>query len=242
MAGLITEPTLIISWKEVNDEKSDSGSSSYRERITNALLGRNVDNRLFYVTYYGANDNKSTNCFRDYKQIILLGDWTLPNTESSKIRRAYGMTTDTQDYKDWFFIQLISRIGIRKHIKGESYKVIYTDDFDSWFIERMTRYFNDNLIAKQYSLLNNDWVKRIDEMKIRKNVKEEIIKLVGSDNNLQNAITLGLEYSMDVGFDYLEAIGIKRDRRERGKYNTLIETLRLIGIELNIVSKFPKGC
>lgn len=31
IAGLITEPTLIISWKEVNDEKSDSGNSGYRE-------------------------------------------------------------------------------------------------------------------------------------------------------------------------------------------------------------------
>ena len=235
VAGLITEPTLIISWKEVNDEKSDSGNSGYRERIRNALLRRNVDCSLFHVTYYGANDNKSTNCFRDYKQIVLLGDWNLPNTESSKIRRAYGMTTDTQDYKDWFFIQLISRIGIRKHIKGESYKVIYTDDFDFWFIQRMTRYFNDNLIIRKYSLTNNDWEKKIEEMKIRKNVKEEIIKLIGSDNNLQNAITLGQEYSINVGFDYLENIGIKRDRRERGKYSTLIETLKKIGIELNIL-------
>lgn len=235
VAGLITEPTLIISWKEVNDEKSDSGNSGYRERIRNALLGRNVDCSLFHVTYYGANDNKSTNCFRDYKQIVLLGDWNLPNTESSKIRRAYGMTTDTQDYKDWFFIQLISRIGIRKHINGESYKVIYTDDFDSWFIERMTRYFNYNQIIRKYSLTNNDWEKKIEEMKIRKNVKEEIIKLIGSDNNLQNAITLGQEYSINVGFDYLENIGIKRDRRERGKYSTLIETLKKIGIELNIL-------
>lgn len=235
IAGLITEPTLIISWKEVNDEKSDSGNSGYRERIRNALLGRNVDCSLFHVTYYGANDNKSTNCFRDYKQIVLLGDWNLPNTESSKIRRAYGMTTDTQDYKDWFFIQLISRIGIRKHIKEESYKVIYTDDFDFWFIERMTRYFNYNQIIRKYSLTNNDWEKKIEEMKIRKNVKEEIIKLIGSDNNLQNAITLGQEYSINVGFDYLENIGIKRDRRERGKYSTLIETLKKIGIELNIL-------
>lgn len=235
VAGLITEPTLIISWKEVNDEKSDSGNSGYRERIRNALLGRNVDCSLFHVTYYGANDNKSTNCFRDYKQIVLLGDWNLPNTESSKIRRAYGMTTDTKDYKDWFFIQLISRIGIRKHIKGESYKVIYTDDFDSWFIERMTRYFNYNQIIRKYSLTNNDWEKKIEEMKIRKNVKEEIIKLIGSDNNLQNAIIQGKEYSINVGFDYLENIGIKRDRRERGKYSTLIETLKKIGIELNII-------
>lgn len=235
IAGLITEPTLIISWKEVNDEKSDSGNSGYRERIRNALLRRNVDCSLFHVTYYGANDNKSTNCFRDYKQIVLLGDWNLPNTESSKIRRAYGMTTDTQDYKDWFFIQLISRIGIRKHIKGESYRVIYTDDFDSWFIQRMTRYFNDNLIIRKHSLTNNDWEKKIEEMKIRKNTKEEIIKLIGSDNNLQKAITLGNEYSINVGFDYLENIGIKRDRRERGKYSTLIETLKKIGIELNIL-------
>ncbi|WP_300227269.1 hypothetical protein [uncultured Bacteroides sp.] len=235
IAGLITEPTLIISWKEINDEKSDSGNSGYCERIRNALLGKNVDCSLFHVTYYGANDNKSTNSFRDYKQIVLLGDWNLPNTESSKIRRAYGMTTDTQDYKDWFFIQLISRIGIRKHIKGESYKVIYTDDFDSWFIQRMTRYFNDNLIIRKHSLTNNDWEKKIEEMKIRKNTKEEIIKLVGSDNNLQNAIIQRKEYSINVGFDYLENIGIKRYERERERYRTLIETLKKIGIELNIL-------
>lgn len=72
-------------------------------------------------------------------------------------------------------------------------------------------------------------------MKIRKNVKEEIIKLIGSDNNLQNAITLGQEYSINVGFEYLENIGIKIDRRERGKYSTLIETLKKIGIELIIL-------
>lgn len=235
IAGLITEPTLIISWKEINDEKSDSGNSGYCERIRNALLGKNVDCSLFHVTYYGANDNKSTNSFRDYKQIVLLGDWNLPNTESSKIRRAYGMTTDTQDYKDWFFIQLISRIGIRKHIKGESYKVIYTDDFDSWFIQRMTRYFNDNLIIRKHSLTNNDWEKKIEEMKIRKNTKEEIIKLIGSDTNLQNAIIQRKECSINVGFDYLENIGIKRYGRERERYRTLIETLKKIGIELNIL-------
>lgn len=145
------------------------------------------------------------------------------------------MTTDSQDYKDWFFIQLISRIGIRKHIQGEAYKVIYTDDFDSWFIQRMTKYFNDNRIIRKYNLTNNDWEKKIEEMKIRKNVKEEIISLVGSDRNLQNAIILGKEYSINVGFDYLENIRIERCRRERGKYSTLIETLKMIGIELNIL-------
>lgn len=99
----------------------------------------------------------------------------------------------------------------------------------------MTRYFNDNQIIRKYSLTNNDWKKKIEEMKIRKNVKEEIIKLIGSDNNLQNAITLGQEYSINVGFEYLENIGIKIDRRERGKYSTLIETLKKIGIELIIL-------
>lgn len=84
-------------------------------------------------------------------------------------------------------------------------------------------------------MTNNDWQKKIEEMKIRKNVKEEIIKLVASDINLQKAIILGKEYSISVGFDYLENIGIKRDRRERGKYSTLIETLKKIGIELNIL-------
>lgn len=45
----------------------------------------------------------------------------------------------------WFFSQLITRIGIRKHIEGgERYTVLYTDDFNPDFISRIDSHFNKN--------------------------------------------------------------------------------------------------
>lgn len=119
IARLVKKPTLVVCWKDIEGKEDKSGISEYANRIRDALLKKKADPNLFTVTYYGATDNKSTNSYKDIGQIILCGDWTLPNTESAKIRIAYGTSTDSQDQKDWYFSQLITRIGIRKHIEGE---------------------------------------------------------------------------------------------------------------------------
>jgi len=199
------------------------------------LVAEGVGPDLFTVTYYGATDNKSTNSYRDARQIILCGDWNLPNTESAKIRRAYGTSTDSHSQKDWYFSQLITRIGIRKHIEGERYTVWYTDDFDGRFIERMDAYFNENRVADRKSVSNTDWEKRLEGMRIRSNIKEEIRLLARYDKDMQKAITMDDEYTKEVTFAYLEEIlGIKRSARERRYYRKLIETLGKLGITLVI--------
>ena len=231
---IITVPTLIVSWKDVNREKTEPGCSLFRRKIMDALTIRNIAPSLFHVTYYGANDNKSTNSFRDFKQVILLGDWSLPNTESSKIRRAFGTGTEIEDLKDWYFVQLISRIGIRKHIEGDTYSVFYTSDFGDEFIERLSSYINDNVITNKTVSPINDWEKVIDSMKFRKNIKEEIKMLVMNDNELQEAIVCRKDYSINVTFDYLEGIGIKRSYRERRHYKVLTDNLKLLNVFLEI--------
>lgn len=231
---IITVPTLIVSWKDVNREKTEPGCSLFRRKIMDELTIRNIDSRLFHVTYYGANDNKSTNSFRDFKQVILLGDWSLPNTESAKIRRAFGTGTEIEDLKDWYFVQLISRIGIRKHIEGDTYSVFYTSDFGDEFIERLSSYINDNVITNKTVSPINDWEKVIDSMKFRKNIKEEIKMLVMNDKELQEAIVCRKDYNINVTFDYLEGIGIKRNSRERRNYKTLADNLMLLNVFLEI--------
>ena len=113
IAKLIDKPSLVVCWKDVNDDDEGPGKSGYAERFRRLLVAEGVDPRLFTITYYGATDNKSTNSYRDARQIFLCGDWNLPNTESARIRKAYGTSTDSQDQKDWYFSQLIARIGIR---------------------------------------------------------------------------------------------------------------------------------
>ena len=231
---LIDKPTLIVCWKDINGDDDGPGKSGYAERFRRLLVAEGVDPGLFTVTYYGATDNKSTNSYRDVEQILLCGDWNLPNTESAKIRRAYGTSTDPHSQKDWYFSQLITRIGIRKHIEGEVYTVWYTDDFDERFIERMDAYFNENRVIGKASVSHNDWEKRLDGMRIRSNIKEEIRLLARYDKDMQRAMTMDSEYTKEVTFAYLEMIGIKRGKRERGRYKALIDVLKIMGINLVI--------
>lgn len=236
IAKLIIKPTLVVCWKDINGEDESPGISSYADRIRKELLERNVSPSLFHVTYYGATDNKSTNLYKDMEQIILAGDWNLPNTEAAKIRKAYGTRTDSQAHKDWYFSQLITRIGIRKHIEGERYTVFYTDDFNPDFISRMDSYFNKNKIEARNTIKHEDWRTRLEGLNIRKNVKEEIILLAGSDDKMKEAIVQGKEYKKDVTFDFLDMLGITRHDRKRLKYKVLIDNLKRLGITLEIIS------
>ena len=237
IAKLIIKPTLVVCWKDINGEDESPGVSSYADRIRDELLIRSVNQSLFHVTYYGATDNKSTNLYKDMEQIILAGDWNLPNTEAAKIRKAYGTRTDSQAHKDWYFSQLITRIGIRKHIKGERYTVFYTDDFNPDFISRMDSYFNRNKIEARNTIKHEDWKIKLESLSIRKNVKEEIMLLAGSDENMQKAIVQGKEYKKEVTFDFLELLGITRHDRKRQKYKPLIENFGKLGITLDIISE-----
>ena len=238
VAKLIDKPSLVVCWKDVNGNDEGPGISSYAERVRNGLLERKVNPEMFSVTYYGASDNKSTNQYRDMRQIILCGDWSLPNTEAAKIRKAYGTKADSQDLKMWYFAQLITRIGIRKHIKGKVYTVFYTCDFEECFIDRLDSYFNKNKLIPISPVIHEDWKVKLDGMKIRSNTKSEIITLAGSDYRMQEAIVQGKEFRKEVTFDFLDMLGIKRAKHERRKYEPLINTLGMIGITLVIVSEF----
>ena len=232
---LIDKPSLVVCWKDVNGNDEGPGISSYAERVRNGLLERGLDNSMFSVTYYGASDNKSTNQYRDMKQVILCGDWSLPNTEAAKIRKAYGTKADSQDLKMWYFAQLITRIGIRKHIKGEVYTVFYTCDFEDCFIDRLDSYFNQNKLIPITPVIHEDWKVRLEGMKIRSNIKSEIITLAGSDDRMQQAIVQGREFRKEVTFELLDWLGIKRSRKEKDKYKALINVLKSIGIFLDFV-------
>ena len=75
---------MIVCWKDINGDDDGPGKSGYAERFRRLLVAEGVDPGLFTVTYYGATDNKSTNSYRDVEQILLCGDWNLPNTESAR--------------------------------------------------------------------------------------------------------------------------------------------------------------
>lgn len=99
----------------------------------------------------------------------------------------------------------------------------------------MDAYFNENRVADRKSVSNTDWEKRLDGMRIRSNIKEEIRLLAKYDKDMQRAITMDDEYTKEVTFAYLEEIlGIKRSARERRYYRKLIEALGRLKITLVI--------
>lgn len=98
----------------------------------------------------------------------------------------------------------------------------------------MDAYFNENRVVDRKSVSHNDWEKRLEGMKIRSNLKDEIILLARYDKDMQKAITMDDEYTKEVTFVYLEMIGIKRYVRERRKYDRLVETLSKLKITLVI--------
>lgn len=98
----------------------------------------------------------------------------------------------------------------------------------------MDAYFNENRVADRKSVSNTDREKKLEGMRIRSNIKEEIRLLAKYDKDIQKAITMDDEYTKEVTFAYLEMIGIKRYVRERRKYDRLVETLSKLKITLVI--------
>ena len=104
----------------------------------------------------------------------------------------------------------------------------------------MDSYFNRNKIESRNPIKHEDWRIKLESLNIRKNIKEEIILLAGSDDKMQRAIIQGKEYKKDVTFDFLDLLGITRHDRKRQRYKPLIDNLEKLGITLDIISEQGK--
>ena len=99
----------------------------------------------------------------------------------------------------------------------------------------MDTYFNENKLAKKKSRQKQrDWMKKLEGMKIRSNIKKEIIRLARYDKKMQEAIIHGEEYTKEVTFFYLESVFMKKRAHERRKYKTLSDALAAMKITLLI--------
>ena len=77
-------------------------------------------------------------------------------------------------------------------------------------------------------------MKKLEGMKIRSNIKKEIITLAKYDRKMQEAIVHEEEYTKEVSFSYLELVLMKKRAHERRKYKTLSDSLARMKITLLI--------
>lgn len=227
--------TLVVVWQTVganarDDEDKDTSPfiDDIRRRLTIAP-DKNYD-----ITYYGSTKTKSTNEFRDYENIILWGRWNIINSDTSRFQECYGTATSNLGHRAWYFIQLLCRIGIRRHnYRGNrEYNVFYTRDFDEGLINALDVYFNENRNILEPEVTPIE--KKLTKKGVNKKLIPKIMELVKFYPHLKEAITRGIEYAITLSVRSLYDIIPIGKTPKRYNYNSLVRNLERTGITLTI--------
>lgn len=234
--------TLIVVWKDYkrDDDKrlDESGKSEWAEKLKYSLLKEGISGNDFTVTYYGASDTKSTNDYLDYRNIVLCGNWNFPPPSTiDKFRKAYHSNTSEEEYKLWYMVQLISRIGIRKH-DGQNYTVYYSSDYPKGFINSLDDYLNRNKITlkPKKTIADPLWMVRMKSIKGGNRYIERIGKLINYNLALEKAIEINDKtFRMDIPLDHIWRIIPMRGKKQKSTYKRLTDFMKdKLGITLNI--------
>ena len=167
----------------------------------------------------------------------MLGDWNIPYTFPDSVRKAFISETTIEDYRLWYYIQLLSRIGIRKS-DGSTYHVWYTNDYKPEFIKLLSDYLNQNIYnptANQSTPIN--WLGKLVKSRNLKIRKEQIVDIsalaTGYNASLKDYIMAGRKELFSIPRDLLYALCPKSEKKDRA-YNSLKVALDKLGIALAI--------
>ena len=232
------QKTLIVSWKNIGQVKENTdktGESKWCKLIDAELMVRGFINETDYsITYFGGSNTKSTNNFRDYTGVILLGDWNTPKSFASSVRKAFGTETSIEEYRLWYYTQLLCRIGIRD-LSGGTFEVYYSDDYKQDFIDKLSLYLNNNTYTPpKLKRTKKGWFDDMAKVaKIRNNLKVEIEKLALIDIGLKDAILLKKHYTLTITLKEISRYCPRKEKKRRN-YDSLIKACGKIGITLDI--------
>ena len=228
--------TLVVVWQTVGTNARDDEDRDISPFVDDIRrLMKVVPDKTFEITYFGSTKTKSTNEYRDFDNIILWGRWNIINADTAKFQDCYGTATSNMGHKAWYFIQLLCRIGIRRHNfqTGRDYNVFYTTDYEQKLIDALDVYFNKNtnILQPEVSPLEEKLIKK----NVNKKVIPNIIELTKYDTNLGIAIRHSQDYAISFTVrDLFELIPIGKTPKSCN-YQPLIKNLQKIGIALNIV-------
>lgn len=232
--------TLVTVWKDLQTEEQSRRTSTHEflTRVkhdieSDSVLCRFVDNAIRF-TYYGAADTKSTNDYKDYDNIVLWGKWSIPPTDTRFFNINFGSNITNYGHRLWYFIQLISRIGIRMHDPNRSFNVYYTSDFSTWFIDALDNYFNHGTLP---TCVVNAVFDRLGEQMYKRNVNasqhNDVRTMCSLNETLKNAIVNEQMYAIDITLGQICNIIPKKEKRTRA-YDALVTAFDKLGVKLNI--------
>ena len=235
--------TLIVTWKSLDVFKGikNDGTADVYERgervqynfpklLCDCLMGVGVDPDSFSVIYRGSGLDRGSNEYRDYQNIIFLGEWHIPDTIVGEINAMFGCRCGFKDYMKSLLIQTICRTRIRQHT-GLPIKVWFSSDIDYNLMESVQRYFMENSDpsckiggilepCKKYGKPEKKWFM-------------DLVSLYSYDSKIRDSIENGKAYSFSISLDDLFRF-IPRPRKAKDRYKAFIRFLKEKGITMNI--------
>jgi hypothetical protein len=229
--------SLVVVWKNSGEIYTTDDSTFYELVSSRLQSDRRLDGESYRLIYFGSTDSKSTNDFRDFTDIVLCGTWHIPNNDTFRFQTSFGVDTNNNEHILWAYVQLLSRIGIRKH-DGQDYRVWFSQDYSTSFISALDDYFNHNTLRGR--IIEPERIPEPLRLMIRdsnigkkKLFTKELCALMDYDPDIREALKVQRRYQVEISLDDIYRI-IPRHDKKRGKYSVLRNNLAKIGIELHI--------
>lgn len=238
--------TLIVTWKTVDKfsgnrnngtadsfETGDITKTSYNfpNILEDCLVKRGCSKDDFSVIYRGSGQDRGCNEYRDYQNLIFLGEWRIPEDIIGDINRMFGCKAKFRDYMKSLIIQTICRLRIRQH-KGLPIKVYFSSDIDYNLMADVQEYFKSN----SDSSCNIDGIlKPCPKYTVpEKKMIFDMILLYNYDSKIRDSIMKGKAYSFSITLDELYNL-IPKSRKAKDRYKGFINFLNTKKIKMTIV-------
>lgn len=238
--------TLIVTWKTVDKfsgnrnngtadsfETGDITKTSYNfpNILEDCLVKRGCSKDDFSVIYRGSGQDRGCNEYRDYQNLIFLGEWRIPEDIIGDINRMFGCKAKFRDYMKSLIIQTICRLRIRQH-KGLPIKVYFSSDIDYNLMADVQEYFKSN----SDSSCNIDGIlKHCPKYTVpEKKMIFDMILLYTYDSKIRDSIMKGKAYSFSITLDELYNL-IPKSRKAKDRYKRFINFLNTKKIKMTIV-------
>lgn len=229
------EKTLVVVWKDRGEVDHITIPDYYRV-VKEAFDTVGVDPNKYIITYYGAADNKSTNDYMDFDSVILVGRREYPHRNIYSMTNAYSLRLSSDLANLWFYVQLITRIGIRKHQLGKKFTVYYSKDFNKKLINNLQNHFlNADVSNLDYDLpeIENE-LDKIIESRVNKSHRDNLRNLINEYPDLEEVILKGIPgHTINTTLKNLnKVLGLTRD--SIGKYKAFVNELYNI-FDINLI-------
>lgn len=239
-----TGKSLIVTWKSLDIFKGvrnegvadtyelagDKVKYNFPKLLGECLMEAGISSDCFSIIYRGSGLDRGSNEYRDFQNIVFLGEWHIPDNIVGDINKMFGCRCSFKDYMKSLVIQTICRIQIRKH-SGLPIKVYFSSDIDYNLMEEVQEYFikNSPSTCKIGGVMKP--CKRYS--KPEKNCIMDMISLYSYDPKIRDSIENETHYSFDITLDELYNL-IPKKRKAKDRYNKLCKYLNDRGVNMNI--------